>query len=167
MGFFSPPFTVLLTSCFPCDWLLQGDVVDADPHLCGPLFQFTSWQFTLTIGWKEAFRIGSWGGRGLGGHRAQLTTLTKPAEGDYVWMEMRCPYCQANDICKVKWNGWRLLYPVMFYGFNRWKRNLPESFAASASWISDTSGAAKKNPQHNYITNIVFSKNSENDLVTS
>lgn len=41
---------VPLTSGLSGNGLLQGNVVNADPHLCAPPFQFTSGQFALTEG---------------------------------------------------------------------------------------------------------------------
>lgn len=41
---------VPLTSGLSGDGLLQGNVVNADPHLCAPLFKLTPGQFALTEG---------------------------------------------------------------------------------------------------------------------
>lgn len=91
-----------LTSGLSSDWLLQGDVVNADPHFCASLFKFSPGQLTLTEGRKEALRVGPGGGGGLGGHRAQLTPLTEPAEGDDIRMKTRCADSHADDIWKTE-----------------------------------------------------------------
>lgn len=77
-------------------------MVNADPHFRASLFKFAPGQLTLTEGRKEALGVGSGGGGGLGGHRAQLTPLTEPAEGDDIRMKMRCADSHADDIWKTE-----------------------------------------------------------------
>lgn len=92
---------LLLTSCFTGDWLLQGNVVNTDPHFCASLFQFTPKQFTLAIGRKKTFRIRARRGWGLRGNRTQLSPLTEPTECNDIRMEICCPYSHADEI----WNS--------------------------------------------------------------
>lgn len=139
-----------LTSGLTGDWLLQGDVVNTDPHFRASLFQFTPGKFTLAEGWKEAFRIGSGGGWGLGGHGAQVTPLAKPAEGNDVRMKIWCPNSHADDIWKTYISA--SFNPECFTCSEPQQKDedIPESFCVSASWISDTSGGAKRQRLHNF-----------------
>lgn len=79
-------------------------MVNADPHFCASLFKFTPGQLTLTEGRKEALGVGPGGGGGLGGHRAQLTPLAEPAEGDDIRMKMRRADSHADDIWKTEFS---------------------------------------------------------------
>lgn len=89
---------IYITSGFPGDRLLQGDVVHTDPHFGASLFQFAAGQLALAEGREEALGVGPRGGLGLGGHGAQLAALAEPAEGDDVWVEMGSLGRQADDI---------------------------------------------------------------------
>lgn len=92
-----------ITCGLASEGLFEGRLVDADPHPGLSSLQLRAGEPTLAQGREEACRVRPRGRQHLRDrHRAQLTALTEPAEGDDVRMKASGLDCHGHNAWREK-----------------------------------------------------------------